>query len=885
MPMGMGMRAVIYAPDAASRRRAGRTARSLAAAGLEPEILSALSGLRGAMVLAEAGTWLRNAGTLNLPRAMGLLALASDGSAAWQQLLRFCGGDLAALRGSPHWPGLPFTPLCYVEDAALLTGLAEDGLQSSLHRAACDPGLRTVRLPQLDAAHDAALRVLQVVTTIQTGGAERVVLDLAEEMNAAGCPAAVAVLGRPGRASLPEPRWFFDLSGAGGSAEARADAVRRAADDWGADLVHAHLLRGDDVAAIRRRGLPVLLAVHNAPEGWQPGLLECGADLYLACAVTVERSLRESGASAPVRTVWNGIVPSVFAPDPQRRARGAALRQGLGVPAEARVVLVLANFRPQKRLDLLPAVLSSLAGNVHLVIAGEASPGSESLAQQLAEEFRAHGDEPSVHWAGTVSDVPALLAASDVLFSPSAWEGLSLAHLEALAAGIPVVATDAGGTREIAARHAGMHLLPLDAAPEQMALAVSHALMMSRGESGLPHCFTRHVMARRVMSFCRRVLSRASQPGQRSVWLIANNFSTGGAQTSARRLLAALADDPDISVRAVTVQEDPDHPTPGRLALEACGIPVTALPPADVLDPAEACARLLDLMDDAPETAVLFWNVIPAYKLCLADQLLAARVHDVSPGEMYYTSLARYFDRPRPDLPLTCPAEYGARLAAFAVKYERERTLAEQLLKTPVCVIPNGVPQRPDRVMVDRSPLILATAARLSPDKRIDLLLAAVRLAAPRLPAFELHIAGGPERDFPGHAAELRMLAEGLPVVWRGDLPDTSVLLDETDIFLMISEPAGCPNASLEALAAGVPVIATDWGGASEQVIDRVTGRLVPHQDVSAFAEALVELADDFPARARMSAAAQNFVRDRFSMQSMTEALRSLLVGCVDPLG
>ncbi len=51
------------------------------------------------------------------------------------------------------------------------------------------------------------------------------------------------------------------------------------------------------------------------------------------------------------------------------------------------------------------------------------------------------------------------------------------------------------------------------------------------------------------------------------------------------------------------------------------------------------------------------------------------------------------------------------------------------------------------------------------------------------------------------------------------------------DVFVMISHPAGCPNASLEAMSAGLPIIATDYGGASEQV-DATIGELVPDGDV-----------------------------------------------------
>src|SRR5262249_32695210 len=142
-------------------------------------------------------------------------------------------------------------------------------------------------------------------------------------------------------------------------------------------------------------------------------------------------------------------------------------------------------------------------------------------------------------------------------------------------------------------------------------------------------------------------------------------------------------------------------------------------------------------------------------------------------------------------------------------------------------------------------PLVFATAARLSPDKCLHELFAALRLASPHLPPWKLRVAGGPERDHPGYERELRRLARGLPVEWCGALPATRALLRAADVFVMISEPAGCPNASLEALAAGLPVVATDTGGACEQIVDGVTGLLVAPADAEALSGALVRVAGD----------------------------------------
>ena len=166
-------------------------------------------------------------------------------------------------------------------------------------------------------------------------------------------------------------------------------------------------------------------------------------------------------------------------------------------------------------------------------------------------------------------------------------------------------------------------------------------------------------------------------------------------------------------------------------------------------------------------------------------------------------------------------------------------------LRCPVHVIPNGVPidTTPRRPAGGR--LVIGTSARINPQKRLDLLLDAIRRAHPSLPPYVLRVAGGVERGCDDHAALLRQRAEGLPVEWLGGLDDVAEFLRDLDIFVLVAEPAGCPNASLEAMAAGLPVVATDVGGMAEQVEDGVTGRLVGREDVEGLAAAVVEAASD----------------------------------------
>jgi glycosyltransferase involved in cell wall biosynthesis len=878
----------------AGPERVGRTLRALSAAGVAaedagPDLAAALARARGPVWLVRAGAWPARSGPIPAPLP----------SATGRPLLAYG----AVLPGRGHDPDVGAVASLYLEPgpAADLVRKLEKGWDfdraaRDLLEEECGPW-RVVRFDPLDVRYDPGLRVVQLVTSLQRGGAERVTLDLAVALRWHGARCMVVVLGRTPRQafSIPAGVSVVDLSPLGVDRAARAGAVGQVARAFAADVVHGHLLDTEETALVAAEGVPLVVTVHNQRPGWPVGLAALGAGdagLLVACARAVEAELAEAGLPLAVRTAWNGIDPAAFAATPARRTAGRAFRRWLGIGPGDFVLLALANPRPQKRLDRLPGVLAAARAElarrgvhreVRLVIAGEASPSSPA-ALAAVEAVRAEvtrlGLKEHVHWAGPVADVAGALAASDVLVSASDHEGLSLAQLEALAAGVPVVTADAGGAAELAPGDPAVTILPRGAAPERFGAVLADRAASRTGATLTAH-FTRTTMAARYAWLYPRAIAAAgarTRPAGEGLLVVTNNFSVGGAQTSARRLLTGLAEC-GVRARAAVLQEDHDHPTPGRRALLAAGVPVLVLPMAGTVDPALAVARLLGHADDDPPTAVLLWNVIPEYRVLIADGLLGVPLFDVSPGALSFDALDRYFVHPRPGLPYRDPAEYGARLSGAIVKYHAEASRAAATLGVPVHVIPNGVPIDPAPRRPPGACLVIGTAARINPQKRLDLLIDALRLAHPALPPYVLRVAGGVERGCERHAADLRRRSRGLPVDWLGGLDDTAEFLRDLDVFALVAEPAGCPNASLEAMAAGLPVIATDVGGMAEQVDDGVTGRLVGREDTQALAEALVAAALDPVRRTAWGTAGKRRAAERFGLGRMIAQYRQV---CLD---
>jgi glycosyltransferase involved in cell wall biosynthesis len=140
-------------------------------------------------------------------------------------------------------------------------------------------------------------------------------------------------------------------------------------------------------------------------------------------------------------------------------AERAAAREALRLPADVPVVAFVGRLSPEKAPEVLLRALRGTA--TRILVAGE-GPLREALA--------AEADPEQVRFLGFLSDVRPVLAAADVLALPSRTEGLPMAVLEAMAAGLPVVASAVGSLPEVLGEGAGLLVPPGDVPALRLAL-------------------------------------------------------------------------------------------------------------------------------------------------------------------------------------------------------------------------------------------------------------------------------------------------------------------------------------------------------------------------------------------------------------------------------
>jgi glycosyltransferase involved in cell wall biosynthesis len=207
------------------------------------------------------------------------------------------------------------------------------------------------------------------------------------------------------------------------------------------------------------------------------------------------------------------------------------------------------------------------------------------------------------------------------------------------------------------------------------------------------------------------------------------------------------------------------------------------------------------------------------------------------------------------------------------------QAVANQVVDGPARVIYAGLalPYGHASARRSREPseIVLGTAGRLVELKGIEYLLRAAAALRSEFPALRVEIAGaGPQREKLEEAVVHAGLKEHVRFLgWVDDLPS---LLSRWDVFVMPSLEEGFPIAALDAMAAGLPVVATAVGGVPELIEDGKTGCLVPPRDAEALASRLRFLICNPELRASMGTAGYARVRDHFSAQQMSTSFTQL---------
>ena len=313
-------------------------------------------------------------------------------------------------------------------------------------------------------------------------------------------------------------------------------------------------------------------------------------------------------------------------------------------------------------------------------------------------------------------------------------------------------------------------------------------------------------------------------------------------------------------------------------ALRGRGVPVTMLRDG----PHGSLATLQDLSRIIRETRVailhsheFFMNTLGLVASWMTGVPLVATVH----GRNYYADRFRR----------RAAYRLVARLARMVAVSEDVRLfLAERvgISQRQITVIPNGVPldQGPsdEKISALRESLglhphsqVVGSVGSLYPVKGHRYLIDGSPQVITRFPhvVFLIVGRGGLREEL---EAQTRRLGVASHFRFLGHRDDVSDLLALSDVFVLPSLSEGMPLALLEAMAAGVPPIATRVGGVSEVVKDGLTGLLLPPRDGDALADRIMTLLGDRTLARQIGQSAREMVASRFSLAGMVQAYQEV---------
>jgi glycosyltransferase involved in cell wall biosynthesis len=746
-------------------------------------------------------------------------------------------------------------------------------------------------------------RVALVLSELRAGGAERVVVHLASTLPTLGAAAEIICMQNPGNLA----------------ADAEVAGVK---------VIALHSFRGYDVRAIwrlatqLRRFRPDVINVHdrsslpyvvlaNIMSGRHPvvfsahGLLvrDEGPRLrdrlsggHLAAVTAVSQPAAQEyahllGWSGEVDVIDNGV-PPVKRSEVLRHE----FRQSLGLREDTFVYVAVGNVKPEKGFeDLLSATVAlreQCGGRQFTVLIAGGTADKEYHASLLAQQEKTRLDG-AVRFLGFQSHVESLYSAADAFVLSSRKEGLPLVLLEAMSAGLPIVATEVGAVPDVI-RHNVDGLLVPPASAGQLAQAMfrlssDEALRTLLGTAARARIESRYSV-RHMAEQYMEVYSRARVESACHVQALPS------PPTPLPKIAGSLA------VRPTVLMLGPLPPLTGGMATVACNLRDSAL--------RQWCE--LETMNNGkttPEGRSFFAGVWAQTRLLYAILSTIRRRH-VRVVHIHTCALFSFW---RDVVHMIAVRMLGCRLvwhlhdgtfprfisegsrtkravirwalrraaATIVLGHETLEALRPHAPGVQWQVVPNGIPLRDGRTKDmpatdgTNASLKLLFLGNLTRRKGAYDLIAAVEAAASQGVHVVLMLAGG--EGSPGQRREIEQRIADSPCagqirllgIVHGEKKHRA--LDEADCIVLPSYAEGLPMALLEGMAAGLPAIATRIGSIPALVVDGVEGFLVPAGDINALAERICRLARNPELRRSMGQAARQRVEKHFSQQAMAE--------------
>jgi glycosyltransferase involved in cell wall biosynthesis len=305
------------------------------------------------------------------------------------------------------------------------------------------------------------MRILQISSAQHFGGGERHFVDLTKGLTERGHEILVAALRvSPILAARPTlTQNFFELSPTNALNLAKAFALRRFVREHAVEIVHAHMARDYPLAALAVGGdgaARLIITRHVLfPMSKLHRITRRRVARVIAVSQAVASVIREQGVfrNDQITVVHNGIDLAKFRPRVLEHLAGR-LRVG-----------ILGELTPNKgQIEFLRAaeIVAAEIDKVEFVIAGSDNSRNGDYGRQLKTLIKASKFRDRIQLIESRIDVADFLSGLDVAVSASRSEAFGLAIVEAMAGGVPVVATATAGSREIISDNETGHLVPID---------------------------------------------------------------------------------------------------------------------------------------------------------------------------------------------------------------------------------------------------------------------------------------------------------------------------------------------------------------------------------------------------------------------------------------